>query len=176
MILYRRYRDWQHDDGWRMSESLARHEAMEELHRVRQDLQRRMQGAQDPSKHPRRQVDVESEKELRALEYAQQRKMALDVKAQRKAQLDSVVLSSWPRFDESKGKVTTKVYDPPGVAHFDPGRENEKRRQLRGHATSRNAQLDGWTPKVKEPSIADAPGAIQSLMGSNMPQPVQQSA
>jgi curved DNA-binding protein CbpA len=118
-VFYRRYSDWRHDDGWKASESLARHEQMEHLHKLRQELNEKVAAARDNRNHARAQ-DYERSKELRVMEYSQKRSM----------ELQESEFRCWPKFDESKGMLVKKSYDPPGITYFEPGAENERRRQV----------------------------------------------
>ncbi|CUI14395.1 unnamed protein product [Bodo saltans] len=118
-VFYRRYSDWRHDDGWKASESLARHEQMEHLHKLRQELNEKVAAARD-NRNPLRMQDHERSKELRVMEYSQKRTM----------ELQESEFRCWPKFDESKGMLIKKSFDPPGITYFEPGAENERRRQV----------------------------------------------
>lgn len=120
-IVYRRYRDWRHEEGWKASESLARHEQLERLHQLRQELQDRVDRSRD-GRNTKRWEDFEKAKELRVQEYAQRRQ--LDAQAQ------EAELSSWPRFDDTQGSLVKRPYDPPGITYFEPGAANERKRQI----------------------------------------------
>lgn len=119
LLSYRRYSDWRHEDGWKASESLARHEQMEELHRIRREMNEKIAAAKDQQNSKRAQ-DHERSKELRVMEYSQRRIM----------ELQEMELRCWPKFDESKGSLVKRSFDPAGITYFEPGTANEKRRQL----------------------------------------------
>ena len=127
--LYRSYRDWANDDGWKMAESLSRHEQLAELHRIRQEMKERMTNVERSREDAyqreglgtfagpfRRQQalqqDAERIKELRALEYAQKRQMDLETQARE--------MRGWPKFDPSKGVLMKFENDPVGVVYFEP--------------------------------------------------------
>lgn len=126
---YRSYRDWANDDGWKMAESLSRHEQLAELHRIRQEMKDRMNGVDRAREEAyqreslgtfagpfRRSMalseDFEKVKELRALEYAQKRQMDL--------QMQALEMKGFPKFDSSKGTLMKMANDPLGVVHFVP--------------------------------------------------------
>ncbi|KAH9599962.1 DnaJ domain [Trypanosoma melophagium] len=135
LLLYRKYRDWVHDDGWKMSESLARHEQLSEMHRIRQELNERIRAAREAAAahNPTVQAVVShgdintdynamrnsKERELRALEYARRRQMSM-----------SEEVRGWPQFGEEKGKLIRRAQDPPGVVFFEPRKEDHLQRQL----------------------------------------------
>lgn len=95
LFLYRGFRDYRNEDGWKMSESLARHEQMQELHRMRQESHERMQLQRDIQANQsggnvghaffydsRPQGEMQNLRvgetaEQRALEYARQRRMQI---------------------------------------------------------------------------------------------------
>ncbi|KEG08006.1 putative chaperone protein DNAj [Trypanosoma grayi] len=135
LLLYRRYRDWLHDDGWKMAESLARQEQMSEMHRLRQEMNERLRAARDAAAAHNSSVRayvnrgennteynaVNSSRghELRALEYARRRQIEL-----------SEELKGWPQFGEEKGKLIRRAQDPPGVVFFEPRKEDQLARQM----------------------------------------------
>ncbi|ORC86590.1 uncharacterized protein TM35_000271800, partial [Trypanosoma theileri] len=167
LLLYRRYRDWVHDDGWKMSESLARHEQLSEMHRIRQELNERIRAAREAAAaHNNTMPAIVSngdmstdyntimnskERELRALEYARRRQMSM-----------SEEVRGWPQFGEDKGKLIRRAQDPPGIVFFEPRKENHLQRQLmnlqRGREWSeRNqhaAEVKGKSSLTKEGTIA----------------------
>lgn len=127
--LFRRYRDRAFDDGWKQAESLSRHEQMQELHRIRQELKEKMSAAEAAryqqnyggggtsmgmmgafGQKRRHDDDVERVKELRALEYAKQRQL----------DMTNIEIKGWPKFDPSKGRIWRTANDPAGVIYFDP--------------------------------------------------------
>jgi curved DNA-binding protein CbpA len=141
LFLYRRYSDYRHDDGWKASESLARHEQMEALQKIRQDLNQRVLASRNRETNPNWQNDFERSRELRVLEYSQKRIM----------EAQEAEFASWPRFDESRGRLSKKAFDPPGITYFEPGVENEKRRQVSAaFGESRAEKL------LREEAIAEA--------------------
>ncbi|EAN91988.1 hypothetical protein C3747_15g200 [Trypanosoma cruzi] len=147
LLVYRQYRDWLHDDGWKMSESLARYEQISELHRLRQEMNERIRStreaaaAQSPGarvfaalydeNRDYNSVVSSREKELRALEYARRRQMELGEEAK-----------GWPQFTEDKGRLIRRAKDPPGVVFFEPRKEDLRYRQLRNMQTGRE-----WSDK-----------------------------
>ncbi|EPY21230.1 chaperone protein DNAJ [Strigomonas culicis] len=46
LLAYRSVRDYKNEEGWKMSESLARHEQMQEIHRIRAEMQERQRQQQ----------------------------------------------------------------------------------------------------------------------------------
>lgn len=157
-LLYRRYSDWRHDDGWKASESLARHEQMEHLHRLRQELNEKVSAARD-TRNPLRTQDHERSKELRVLEYSQRRTMELQENEFR----------CWPKFDETKGTLIKKSYDPPGVTYFEPGAANERRRQVAAaygetaqEKQSREVAVERFTELESRPLSAEVAGVAAS--------------
>ncbi|RNF18081.1 chaperone protein DNAJ [Trypanosoma conorhini] len=160
LLAYRQYRDWLHDDGWKMSESLARYEQMSELHRLRQELNERVRAAReaaaarDPSvrvlvRPPDDDGDYNTlttsrNRELRALEYARRRQMELGEE-----------VKGWPQFGEDKGRLIRRAQDPPGVVFFEPRKEDLRSRQLRNMRVGREWSERGRAPTTvgaKEPS------------------------
>lgn len=141
LFFYRRYGDWRHDDGWKASESLARHEQMEALQRIRQDLNERVNASRNRENNPNWRSDFERSRELRVMEYSQKRML----------EMQEAEFASWPRFDESRGKLVKKPFDPPGISYFEPGVENEKKRQVSAaFGESRAEKL------LREDAIAEA--------------------
>lgn len=144
LLIYRQYRDWLHDDGWKMSESLARHEQLLELQRVRQEMNERIRAAREAAAahnaSVRAFVSRENDgtdyntatssqgQELRALEYARRRQMEM-----------SEEVKGWPQFGDEKGRLIRRAQDPPGVVFFEPRKEDERFRQLRNLQSGR-----GW--------------------------------
>ncbi|EKF28025.1 hypothetical protein MOQ_008237 [Trypanosoma cruzi marinkellei] len=147
LLVYRQYRDWLHDDGWKMSESLARYEQISELHRLRQEMNEQIRStreaavAQNPSARVFAVLSDENrdynsvvssrEKELRALEYARRRQMELGEE-----------VKGWPQFSEDKGRLIRRATDPPGVVFFEPRKEDLRYRQLRNMQAGRE-----WSEK-----------------------------
>jgi curved DNA-binding protein CbpA len=105
-LMYRRYRDWRQEEGWSQAEHLARDEQREELLRVRRELAERIRQARDPMATTAR----ERAKELRALEYAQQRQV----------ELQQQELRGWPAVDPSRGKIVRRAYEPVGIVYYEP--------------------------------------------------------
>lgn len=158
-IFYRRYSDWRQDDGWKASESLARHEQMEHLHKIRQELNEKVSAARD-NRNPQRLLDHERSKELRVLEYSQKRSMELQESEYR----------CWPNFDVSKGSLVKKSFDPPGITYFEPGVENERRRQVAASfgetATERYArEVVSAHPQVSDEHVSSQ-SRIQAILQS----------
>ncbi|RNE99622.1 chaperone protein DNAJ [Trypanosoma rangeli] len=142
LLAYRQYRDWVHDDGWKMSESLARYEQMSEMHRLRQEMNERVRAAREAADAQNFGVrtfvrlpdddddynaaSLSRSQELRALEYARRRQMELDEE-----------VKGWPRFGEDKGRLVRRAQDPPGVVFFEPRKEDLRIRQVRNMQVGR---------------------------------------
>ncbi|KPI87923.1 hypothetical protein ABL78_3001 [Leptomonas seymouri] len=177
LFVYRRYRDWRHDDGWRMSESLARHEQMQEMHRIRQELNERARSmlarggggsAADTILFPGandlyggRQYVGESP-EARALEYARQRRIQM-MQEQQEAIINAPELRGWPKVDEETGRIIKRAQDPPGVVFFEPRQEDTRRRQIenqrRANGFVRRADPTPPAPSAATPATQDAASA-----------------
>lgn len=146
LCLFRSYRDRASEDGWRMSESLARHEQMQELQRLRQEMKERAQlimqrdvadsrdiGNQRYLQHPPR---VGESAESRALEYARQRRLQM-MEEQRTGGTDKLPeLRGWPKVSDDEGRVIKRAQDPPGIVFFEPRKEDALRRQVELHRRS----------------------------------------
>ncbi|KAK7201750.1 hypothetical protein NESM_000240900 [Novymonas esmeraldas] len=176
LVAYRSYRDWRHEDGWRMSESLARHEQMEEMHRIRQEMNERarlllQRGGDDAAAatalYGSRQHVGESP-EARALEYARQRRIQMMQEQQESATAAAPELRGWPRIDEDKGRIIRRAQDPPGVVFFEPRKEDTRRRQIdnqrrgsgfvrRGTSEASGAGADGTAAAATAATAASAP-------------------
>jgi curved DNA-binding protein CbpA len=176
LFIYRRYRDWRHDDGWRMSESLARHEQMQEMHRIRQEMNERaramlMRDGGDTGVLPgvnnlygNRQYVGESA-EARALEYARQRRIQM-MQEQQEAAINAPELRGWPRVEEEKGRIIKRAQDPPGVVFFEPRSEDARRRQIenqrRANGFTRRTEANPPTPTSTPPAAATGAAAAES--------------
>lgn len=184
LFLYRRYRDWRQDDGWRMSESLARHEQMQEMHRMRQEMNERARamlardGGADASLLPganglygSRQYVGESP-EARALEYARQRRIQM-MQEQQDAAANAPELRGWPKIDEEKGRIIKRAQDPPGVVFFEPRREDTRRRQIENQRrasgfTRRTPQpTQEQQQQPQQPSVESSPAAATTVPVDN---------
>lgn len=107
--VYRRYTDWKQSEGWAQAERLARHEQLEELAQVRQEMRERAR-RQLAEVNERRRGDVsEAAKERRAYDYAQQRTL-------------EQALRGWPAFDPALGQLMRHPADPLGIVYFEPFR------------------------------------------------------
>ncbi|KPA74286.1 putative mitochondrial chaperone protein DNAj [Leptomonas pyrrhocoris] len=179
LFAYRRYRDWRHDDGWRMSESLARHEQMQEMHRIRQEMNERARamlmrdGSGGDGEADRgffssinglygsRQFVGESP-EARALEYARQRRIQM-MQEQQDAAVNAPELRGWPKIDEEKGRIIKRAQDPSGVVFFEPRREDTRRRQIenqrRASGFTRRATTPQSAPSAAAPAEQDVTAA-----------------
>lgn len=111
-VFWRRYRDWQQEEGWSMAERLSKDEQREELTRVRREMAERMRSARDPMGAAAR----EREKEQRALEYAERRTIELNLQNNQKRQ----ELRGWPAVPPSKGKIVRRPFEPIGVVYYEP--------------------------------------------------------
>lgn len=168
LVMYRRYGDWRHDDGWKASESLARHEQLEELHRIRQELNERISASRNRANNPSWASDLEKSRELRVAEYSKRRVL----------ELQENEFKCWPKFDEHKGRLIKKSFDPPGITYFEPGAENEKKRQIsvsfgeskaerlvREEAMAKAAlRAQDISNEAANHSVADAAVKIQSIL------------
>lgn len=175
LFVYRRYRDWRHDDGWRMSESLARHEQMQEMHRMRQEMNERARAmlmrdggsgsggggaGADPSAllpgagglFGARQYVGESP-EARALEYARQRRIQM-MQEQQEAAANAPELRGWPKVDDDKGRIIKRAQDPPGVVFFEPRKEDMRRRQIENQR-----RASGFTRRSADTTTPTPPAA-----------------
>ncbi|GET86087.1 hypothetical protein, conserved [Leishmania tarentolae] len=188
LFAYRSYRDWRHDDGWRMSESLARHEQMEELHRIRQEMNERARALQhldDESAAAafyRRQQYVGESPTARAYEYARQRRIQL-LQEQQEAAVGLPELRGWPTIGEDKGRIIKRAQDPPGVAFFEPHKEDIRRRQIENHRRGNNVVVSSSNEpppsQLNEPAqgrlsgatTATAVPASSRAAGSSAPPP-----
>lgn len=198
LLVYRFYRDYRHDDGWRMSESLARHEQMEEMHRIRQEmnerarqmLQLRQQGSSSSSSYGDMMEDrggglgsggravphVGDTPEQQALEYARQRRILM---MQEQKQQQEYELRGWPRIDEAKGRIFKRAQDPPGIVFFEPRKEDHLRRQIENQRLGYNraSQLAATAPKATPPLMKDEqPLPPESNVSSVLAQVVQSDA
>lgn len=176
LFLYRRYRDWRQDDGWRMSESLARHEQMQEMQRIRQEMNERARamlirdggGGADASMLPglsglygSRQY-VGDSPEARALEYARQRRIQM-MQEQQEAAINAPELRGWPKIEEEKGRIIKRAQDPPGVVFFEPRREDTRRRQIENQRRASGfTRREGAQPPAAPATTVEAAAATAS--------------
>lgn len=168
LFAYRSYRDWRHDDGWRMSESLARHEQMEELHRIRQEMHERaraMQRLDDEdaaaASYRSRQYVGESPT-ARAYEYARQRRIQV-LQAQQETAANLPELRGWPKVGEDKGRIIKRAQDPSGIVFFEPRKEDSRRRQIENHRRgsdfARSSSSESPSPQLNEAARGPLCGA-----------------
>ncbi|KAG5510946.1 hypothetical protein JKF63_06447 [Porcisia hertigi] len=184
LFAYRSYRDWRHDDGWRMSESLARHEQMQEIHRIRQEMNERgramlLRDGDDASValYGNRQYLRESP-EARALELARQRRIQM-AQEQLGAAGSLPELRGWPNIGEDKGRIIKRAQDPPGVVFFEPRREDNLRRQIenqrRGSGFVRTGGNGSPPPQMSEAghgvSLSDTATSSLPTRGVTVPLP-----
>ena len=95
-------------DDWSGTESLSRHEHREEVHRLRDEIRKKLRNAEFD-----RQVEMEHQKAQRALEYAER-----VMKSPYSTPSGSPVF--FPLIDDSLGTVFLKPQDPFGVVYFEP--------------------------------------------------------
>ncbi|CAJ1017388.1 DnaJ domain containing protein, putative [Leishmania lindenbergi] len=155
LFVYRSYRDWRHDDGWRMSESLARHEQMQEIHRIRQEMNERartMQQRDDDyaaaAPYGGRQYVGESPKD-RAFEYARQRRIQM-MQERPEAAANLPELRGWPKIGEEKGRIIKRAQDPSGIVFFEPCKADTRRRQV--EVRRRNNDFVSCSPSESPPT------------------------
>eukprot|EP00758_Cryptobia_borreli_P003610 Tbor_TRINITY_DN3865_c0_g2::TRINITY_DN3865_c0_g2_i1::g.5634::m.5634 len=133
-VIYRKYRERDHDDGWRMAESLSRHEQLQELNNIRRELRNRVDGNNEANGSPstasslfngrglgfagplmhrdQYMQDMERLKEVKALESANRRQLEL--------KMQELEMKGWPKVDPSKGYLWKNPMDPVGVVYFEP--------------------------------------------------------
>ncbi|KAG5507209.1 hypothetical protein JIQ42_06615 [Leishmania sp. Namibia] len=190
LFAYRSYRDWRHDDGWRMSESLARHEQMEEIHRIRQEMNERARAMQPrddfvaAALYGSRQYVRESP-EARALEYARQRRIQM-MQEQQEALENLPELRGWPKIGEDKGRIIKRAQDPSGVVFFEPRKEDSRRRQIENQRRSsgfvRRSPSESPSPQLSEAAHGgllpdtSAPTAVTSSCPANSSAPLPPEA
>ncbi|RHW70974.1 chaperone protein DNAj [Trypanosoma brucei equiperdum] len=177
LLAYRRYRDWMHDDGWKMAESFARHERLAELQRLRQEMNDRIQSSREAAAAERLDaqryslargfggqsgtdynvVTTSKEREVRALERARRQRIE-----------NNTIARGWPFIPEEKGRLVVRAHHPPGVVFFEPSRREEQLRQLtsmqRGRAWSdANQSLAEGAAVNPQSVVSDELNAVRAI-------------
>ncbi|KAG8347499.1 hypothetical protein ERJ75_000753000 [Trypanosoma vivax] len=141
LLAYRRYRDWLHDDGWKMAESFARHERLAEIQRMQQEANQRMlavreaaasiyggNGGMRPS--ALRGFDGNSSNDYNVVTTSRDHELRASQDARARRVESNVEIKGWPATAEEKGKLVIRPQCPPGVVFFEPHKEHERQRQL----------------------------------------------
>ncbi|CCD14204.1 unnamed protein product [Trypanosoma congolense IL3000] len=157
LLAYRRYRDWLHDDGWKMAESYARHERLAELQRLRQEMNERIQEARAAAagSHDRieslrnpiiRPFSSEGVTDYNAVTTSKERELRALERVRRQRIEDKMMVKGWPSIPDEKGKLVVQAQYPPGVVFFEPHRTDDRLRQVanlhEGRARSESLQKE----------------------------------